>query len=68
MQLLLTAESEGEAAEVNNLISRWRWAMRIGSGGSRSDMMSLGLLKLDGLVVESGESVGAESVAGMRST
>lgn len=68
MQLLLTAESEAEVAEVNDLIARWRWAMRVASGGSGSGMMTLGLLGLDGLVGGNGESVsGGGSMAGMGS-
>lgn len=54
MQLLVTVESEAEAAEINDLVERWRWAMRIGSGGAGTALMSLGLLRLDGLMLESG--------------
>jgi hypothetical protein len=52
MQLLLTAESDAESTEINALVSRWRWAMRIGSGNAGSGLMSLGLLRLDGLLLE----------------
>lgn len=54
MQLLVTSESEAESSEINELVSRWRWAMRIGSGASGSGLMSLGLLRLDGLMLENG--------------
>lgn len=53
MQLLLTAPNETESGEINTLVSRWRWAMRIGSGSAGSGLMSLGLLRLDGLLLES---------------
>lgn len=56
MQLLVTAESDAESSEINSLVSRWRWAIRIGSGSAGSGLMSLGLLRLDGLLLES-ESV-----------
>jgi hypothetical protein len=54
MQLLVTSESEAESNEINNLVARWRWAMRIGSGSTGSGLMSLGLLRLDGLLLENG--------------
>ena len=53
MQLLVTSESEAESGEINTLVSRWRWAMRITSGSAGSGLMSLGLLRLDGLMLES---------------
>ncbi|KAL3427581.1 fungal specific transcription factor [Phlyctema vagabunda] len=54
MQLLVTAETEAECNEINELVGRWRWAMRIGSGSAGSGLMSLGLLRLDGLLLENG--------------
>jgi len=54
MQLFLTAESEAESSEINDLVRRWRWAMRIGSGSTGNGLMSLGLLRLDGLLLENG--------------
>ncbi|PQE20668.1 hypothetical protein CJF30_00001996 [Rutstroemia sp. NJR-2017a BBW] len=54
MQILVTSENEAEANEINELVTRWRWALRIGSGSSGNALMSLGLLRLDGLLLESG--------------
>jgi len=54
MQLLVTAESDGESSEISDLVARWRWAMRIGSGSTGTGLMSLGLLRLDGLMLENG--------------
>ncbi|PMD56474.1 uncharacterized protein K444DRAFT_616307 [Hyaloscypha bicolor E] len=54
MQLLVTSESESEQSEINELLARWRWAMRIGSGSTGNGLMSLGLLRLDGLLLENG--------------
>jgi hypothetical protein len=54
MQILVTSENEAEANEINELVNRWRWALRIGSGSSGNALMSLGLLRLDGLLLESG--------------
>ncbi|KUJ08440.1 uncharacterized protein LY89DRAFT_690899 [Mollisia scopiformis] len=54
MQLLVTSETEAESAEINDLVARWRWAMRIGSGSTGNGLMSLGLLRLDGLLLENG--------------
>ncbi|KAI9742412.1 MAG: hypothetical protein M1818_003945 [Claussenomyces sp. TS43310] len=56
MQLLLTAESSAESVEITDLVSRWRAAMRMGSGATGSGLMSLGLLRLDGLLRENGQS------------
>jgi hypothetical protein len=53
MQLLVTSESEAESNEINDLVDKWRWAMRIGSG-STGGLMNLGLLRLDGLLLENG--------------
>ncbi|KAM3086441.1 hypothetical protein ACMFMF_000391 [Clarireedia jacksonii] len=49
-----TSENEAEASEINELVTRWRWALRIGSGSSGNALMSLGLLRLDGLLLENG--------------
>ena len=54
MQLLVTSENESEQNEINDLVGRWRWAMRVGSGSAGSGLMSLGLLRLDGLLLENG--------------
>jgi hypothetical protein len=54
MQLLVTSESDAESGEITGLVGRWRWAMRIGSGSAGSGLMSLGLLRLDGLLLENG--------------
>lgn len=54
MQLLVTSENESESAEINDLVTRWRWAMRIGSGNTCNGLMSLGLLRLDGLLLKNG--------------
>jgi hypothetical protein len=56
MQLLVTSESDAEQTEINDLVARWRWAMRIGSGNTGNGLMSLGLLRLDGLLLENGTS------------
>lgn len=44
-QLLLTASTEAEGAEMSNLVARWRWAMRMGSEGNdnRGGLMEMGL-------------------------
>ncbi|KAB8303775.1 hypothetical protein EYC80_005153 [Monilinia laxa] len=52
MQLLVTSENESESTEINELVTRWRWAMRIGSGNTGNGLMSLGLLRLDGLLLK----------------
>lgn len=54
MHLLVTSETEAERNEINNLVGRWRWAMRVGSGSTGNGLMSLGLLRLDGLLLENG--------------
>ncbi|QSZ34110.1 hypothetical protein DSL72_005698 [Monilinia vaccinii-corymbosi] len=56
IQLLVTSESESESAEINELVTRWRWALRIGSGNTGNGIMSLGLLRLDGLLLENNGS------------
>lgn len=58
MQLMLTAEPGPESHEINDLVSRWRWAMRFGSSTSGNGLMSLGLLRMDGLLLENGNGVG----------
>jgi len=54
IQLLFTAETAAESSEINDLVARWRWAMRVGSGSTGNGLMSLGLLRLDGLLLENG--------------
>lgn len=56
MQLLVTSQNDVETNEINGLVARWRWAMRIGSGSTGNGLMSLGLLRLDGLLLENGAS------------
>ncbi|KAF8864317.1 hypothetical protein BDZ45DRAFT_737323 [Acephala macrosclerotiorum] len=57
MQLYVTAENDAESSEINALVARWRWAMRIGSGSTGNGLMSLGLLRLDGLLLSENGSV-----------
>lgn len=64
MQLLVTSETAAESAEINDLVARWRWAMRIGSGSTGNGLMSLGLLRLDGLLLENGQQVGQQNQVG----
>lgn len=67
MQLHITAASPIEKEEIDELISRWRWAMRIGSGatgGVGGGLMSLGLLRMDGLMRE--ERAGDDGAAEAR--
>jgi len=54
MQLLVTSNDQAETNEINDLVARWRWAMRLGSGSTGNGLMSLGLLRLDGLLLENG--------------
>lgn len=56
MQLLVTSESDAESNEINDLVGRWRWSIRVGSGSNGNGLMSLGLLRLDGLLLENGTS------------
>jgi hypothetical protein len=44
-QLLLTASTDAEGAEMSNLVARWRWAMRMGEGGDGNGggLMGMGL-------------------------
>ncbi|KFY09150.1 hypothetical protein V492_05576, partial [Pseudogymnoascus sp. VKM F-4246] len=44
-QLLLTASTEAEGAEMSNLVARWRWAMRMGDSGDGTGggLMAMGL-------------------------
>lgn len=61
MQLMLTAEGP-ETPEINDLVTRWRWVMRVSSGNSSNGLMSLGLLRLDGLLLENnGAAPGSQS-------
>ncbi|CAG8979968.1 hypothetical protein HYALB_00010736 [Hymenoscyphus albidus] len=50
MQLHIVFEHDAEFVEVKDLVARWRWAMRIGSGNTGNGLMSLGLLRLDGMM------------------
>jgi hypothetical protein len=54
MQLLQTSKTAAEAAEIQEFVARWHLAMRIGSGDHESGLMSLGLLRLDSLLLENG--------------
>jgi hypothetical protein len=54
MQLMFICETETESSEINDLVARWRWAMRLSSGNTGSGLMSLGLLRLDGIMLENG--------------
>lgn len=63
MQLLLTAHTEAEVNEMNDLIARWRWAFRVG-GSTGYGIMSPGLLRFDGLSLDANE-VGDGGIAGM---
>lgn len=56
MQLLVTSETPNEQAEINGLVARWRWALRVGSGSTGNGLMSLGLLRLDGLLLGNGQA------------
>lgn len=51
VRLLITAESQAEKQDLENLIGRWRWQLR--TGGS-SGIMSLGLLRLDRSLITKG--------------
>lgn len=62
MQLLVTAENDTESNEISDLVARWRWAMRIGSGSAGNGLMSLGLLRLDGMMLENGNGNGNGTV------
>lgn len=66
MQLLLTAHTEAEVNEINDLIARWRWCMRL--GGTGHGIMSPGLLRFDGLSLDASEIMSADgSIVGMNS-
>lgn len=54
MQLFTTSDNMDESQEIKDLMGRWRWAMRVGSGSTGNGLMSLGLLRLDGLLLEKG--------------
>jgi hypothetical protein len=61
------SETPSETQEINKLVERWRWAMRIGSGpNSGSGLMNLGLLRLDGLLLEGSQSGRGERDGGGR--
>lgn len=65
MQLLLTAHTESEVNEMNDLIARWRWALRVG-GSTGNGIMSPGLLRFDGLSLDANEVMSGDgSIAGM---
>ena len=67
MQLLLTAHAEAEINEMNDLIARWRWAMRVGSSTSNG-IMSPGLLRFDGLSLDASDVMSGDgSISGMGS-
>ena len=57
MRLLITSTSQDEVNTLNDLVRRWRWAMRIAGGNSGSQLMSLGLLRLDRNLLKSGIQV-----------
>lgn len=66
MQLLLTAHTEAEVDEMNDLIARWRWCMRL--GGTGHGIMGPGLLRFDGLSLDGNEIMSANgSIVGMSS-
>lgn len=52
MQLLVTSKDATETNALNDLVTRWRWAMRLDSGNPGNGLMSLGLLRIDGLFAE----------------
>ncbi len=54
MRLLITSVSPDEMNILNRLVHRWRWALRIGGGKAGSQLMSLGLLRLDRTLLNSG--------------
>lgn len=65
MQLHVVFEDDPESNEVKDLVARWRWAMRIGSGNTGNGLMSLGLLRLDGMMLaENGSSGQGQGQAG----
>lgn len=66
MQLHISATSPSEKEEIGGLVNRWRWAMRIGSGTMGNGLMSLGLLRMDGLLLE--DQKGQDSNEGRRAT
>ena len=54
VRLLITSQINSERRELNELISRWRWALRTGGGNSGNVLMSLGLLRLDRSLITKG--------------
>ena len=64
MHLLLTAHTDVEVNDLNDLIARWRWCMRL--GGTGHGIMSLGLLRADGMSLDGSEIMSADgSIVGM---
>ncbi|OBU01787.1 hypothetical protein VE01_00479 [Pseudogymnoascus verrucosus] len=62
-QLLLTASTEAEGAEMSNLVARWRWAMRMGAEGNDNGggLMGMGLgVGFAGLGLDGGGEGGYE--------
>lgn len=54
VRLLITTESPAEKHELNDLIGRWRWALRTGGGNSGNVLMTLGLLRLNRSLITKG--------------
>lgn len=54
IRLLITSDSPEEIQELNDLIGRWRWALRTGGGSAGNVLMSLALLRLDKSLVTRG--------------
>lgn len=61
MRLLATATSQNEKEELHQIISRWRWELRSGSGNAGNVVTSLGLLRLDTWLLRSGIRVATEN-------
>jgi hypothetical protein len=61
MRLLATATSQNEKEELHQIISRWRWELRYGSGNAGNVVTSLGLLRLDTWLLRSGIRVATEN-------
>lgn len=61
MHLLVTATSDKEVSEVNALISRWRWAIRMRSSAA-SAVLSAGLLGLEAVGGDIGGGAGRSAV------
>ncbi|RFU33053.1 hypothetical protein B7463_g3265, partial [Scytalidium lignicola] len=54
IRLLITSTSSEETEELNRLVIRWRWALRSGGGNAGNVLTSLGLLRLDRSLLETG--------------